>query len=82
MGELLIPYIRVGTTYYKIIERPQIFGGKITSLVKWSRETIIQDHGKKYIYEIPKYDGFCCIPNHLKYQKTIENFYNIIQLAS
>ena len=77
MGELLIPYIRVGTTYYKIIERPQIFGGKITSLVKWSRETIIQDHGKKYIYEIPKYDGFCCIPNHLKYQKTIENFYNI-----
>ena len=77
MGELLIPYIRVGTTYYKIIERPQIFDGKITSLVKWSRETIIQDHGKKYIYEIPKYDGFCCIPNHLKYQKTIENFYNI-----
>ena len=77
MEELLIPYIRVGTTYYKIIERPQISGDKITSLVKWSRETIIQDHGKKYIYDIPKYDGFCCIPNHLKYQKTIKNFYNI-----
>ena len=77
MEELLIPYIRVGTTYYKVIERPQISGDKITSLVKWSRETIIQDHGKKYIYDIPKYDGFCCIPNHLKYQKTIKNFYNI-----
>lgn len=77
MEELLIPYIRVGTTYYKIIERPQISGDKITSLVKWSRETIIQDHGKKYVYDIPKYDGFCCIPNHLKYQKTIRNFYNI-----
>ena len=70
-------YIRVGTTYYKLIERPQISGDKITSLVKWSRETIVQDHGKKIIYDIPKYDGFCCIPNHLKYQKTIENFYNI-----
>jgi len=70
-------YIRVGTTYYKLIERPQISGDKITSLVKWSRETIIQDHGKKIIYDIPKHDGFCCIPNHLKYQKTIENFYNI-----
>lgn len=70
-------YIRVGTTYYKLIERPQISGDKITSLVKWSREIIIQDHGKKIIYDIPKYDGFCCIPNHLKYQKTIENFYNI-----
>ena len=77
MGELLIPYIRVGTTYYKIIERPQISGDKITTLTKWSREIIIQDHGKKIIYDIPKYDGFCCIPNHLKYQKTIENFYNI-----
>lgn len=77
MEKLLLPYLRVGTTYYKVIERPQISGDKITSLVKWSRETIVQDHGKKIIYDIPKYDGFCCIPNHLKYQKTIENFYNI-----
>ncbi|MDY3528934.1 DUF5906 domain-containing protein [Riemerella anatipestifer] len=77
MEKLLLPYLRVGTTYYKIIERPQISGDKITSLVKWSRETIVQDHSKKIIYDIPKYDGFCCIPNHLKYQKTIENFYNI-----
>ena len=69
-------YIRVGTIYYKLIERPQISGDKITSLVKWSRETIIQDHGKKIIYDIQKYDGFCCIPNHLNYQKTVENFYN------
>ncbi|CEN39875.1 conserved hypothetical protein [Capnocytophaga cynodegmi] len=46
-------------------------------MVKWSKETIIQDHGRKFIYDIPKYDGFCCIPNHLKYQKTIDNFYNI-----
>ena len=70
-------YIRVGTTYYKLIERPQISGDKITTLTKWSREIIIQDHGKKIIYDIPKYDGFCCIPNHLNYQKTVENFYNI-----
>lgn len=70
-------YLRVGTIYYKLIERPQISGDKITSLVKWSREMIIQDHGRKFIYDIPKYDGFCCIPNHLKYQKTIDNFYNI-----
>ena len=70
-------YIRVGTTYYKLIERPQISGDKITTLTKWSREIIIQDHGKKIIYDIPKYDGFCCIPTHLNYQKTVENFYNI-----
>ncbi|WP_018279747.1 primase-helicase family protein [Capnocytophaga cynodegmi] len=72
-----IPYIRVGTTYYKLIERPQISGDKVATLSKWSRETIIQDHGRKFIYDIPKYDGFCCIPNHLNYRKTIDNFYNI-----
>ena len=71
------PYIRVGTTYYKLIERPQISGDKTLTLTRWSRETIIHDHNKKYIFDIPKYDGFCCIPNHLNYQKTIENFYNI-----
>ncbi len=72
-----IPYIRVGTTYYKLIERPQISGDKTLTLAKWSRETIIHDHNKKYIFDIPKYDGFCCIPNHLNYQKTVDNFYNI-----
>ncbi len=72
-----IPYIRVGTTYYKLIERPQISGDKTLTLTKWSRETIIHDHNKKYIFDIPKYDGFCCIPNHLNYQKTVDNFYNI-----
>ena len=72
-----IPYIRVGTTYYKLIDRPQISGDKTLTLTRWSRETIIHDHNKKYIFDIPKYDGFCCIPNHLNYQKTIENFYNI-----
>ena len=71
------PYIRVGTTYYKLIERPQISGDKTLTLTRWSRETIIHDHNKKYIFDIPKYNGFCCIPNHLNYQKTIENFYNI-----
>lgn len=72
-----IPYIRVGTTYYKLIERPQISGDKISTLTKWSRETIVQDHSKKYIYDIPKFDGFCCIPNNLNYQQRIGNFYNI-----
>ena len=72
-----IPYIRVGTIYYKLIERPQISGDKTLTLTKWSRETIIHDYNKKYIFDIPKYDGFCCIPNHLNYQKTVDNFYNI-----
>ncbi|HFK5505995.1 primase-helicase family protein [Elizabethkingia anophelis] len=72
-----IPYLRVGTTYYKTIEKPLISGDKISILVRWNRETIITDHGKGYVSQLPKFDGFCCIPNHLNYQKIIDGFYNI-----
>lgn len=72
-----IPYLRVGTTYYKTIEKPLISGDKISILVRWNRETIISDHGKIYVSKVPKYDGFCCIPSHLQYQQIIQGFYNV-----
>ncbi len=72
-----IPYLRVGTTYYKTIEKPLISGDKISILTRWNRETIISDHGKIYVSKVPKYDGFCCIPSHLQYQQIIQGFYNV-----
>lgn len=71
-----IPYIRVGTSYFKIIEKPLISGDKVKVMVRWNRETIISDHGKTFVEKILKLDGFCCIPNHLDYNLIIENFYN------
>ena len=47
-----IPYLRVGTTYYKTIEKPLISGDKISILVRWNRETIISDCGKTYLSQI------------------------------
>ncbi|MCT3642176.1 hypothetical protein CMU11_08325 [Elizabethkingia anophelis] len=72
-----IPYLRVGTTYYKTIEKPLISGDKISILVRWNRETIISDHGKIYVSKVSKYDGFCCIPSHLDYKQIIDGFYNM-----
>ena len=72
-----IPYLRVGTTYYKTIEKPLISGDKISILVRWNRETIISDHGKTYVSSVPKFDGFCCIPEHLEYRQIVQGFYNI-----
>lgn len=71
-----IPYLRVGPTYYKTIEKPLISGDKISILVRWNRETIVSDHGKTYVLTVPKFDGFCCIPSHLQYQQIIDGFYN------
>ena len=72
-----IPYLRVGTTYYKTIEKPLISGDKISILVRWNRETIVSDHGKSYVSIVPKFDGFCCIPEHLEYRQIVQGFYNI-----
>jgi hypothetical protein len=72
-----IPYIRVGTTYYKVIEKPLISGDKTSVLVRWNRETIVSDHGKTYVSTVPKFDGFCCIPSHLEYRQIIQGFYNV-----
>ena len=72
-----IPYIRVGTIYYKVIEKPLISGDKTSVLVRWNRETIVSDHGKTYVSTVPKFDGFCCIPEHLNYQQIVQGFYNI-----
>ncbi|STD06786.1 hypothetical protein [Chryseobacterium carnipullorum] len=33
--------------------------------------------GKAFLSSIPKYDGFCCIPEHLDYQQIVRGFYNI-----
>lgn len=71
-----IEYIRVGTQYYKLVEAPTINGNVNEILVSWNIETIRQDHGKTFLASIPKFDGFTCIPNHLNFQSTCNNFYN------
>lgn len=71
-----IPYIRIGTSYYKKVLAPTISGDKIEILISWNIDTIKQDEGRDYIAVIPKYDGFTCIPNHIDYKQIYENFYN------
>jgi len=74
--DLDIPYIRVGTSYFKIIDKPLISGDKVKVMVRWNRETIISDHGKSFLSSVLKLDGFCCIPNHFGYEQIVHDFYN------
>ena len=71
-----IPYLRVGISYYKLVQAPTIAGHFNEILVHWNIETIKQDHGKAYLTKIPKYDGFTCIPNHIDFKQEYEHFYN------
>lgn len=70
------PYIRIGTTYYKIVQIPTLNGQFNETLIRWDLNTIIRDHQKKYIDDIECYDGSICFPNHLNFSKKIHGFYN------
>ncbi|MGB6152024.1 MAG: primase-helicase family protein [Pricia sp.] len=72
-----IPYLRVGTTYYKLVRIPTIAGHFNEQLVPWSEHAIKQDHGKDYLSKVPKYDGFACIPDHIAFKQEHHGFYNI-----
>lgn len=69
-------YLRIGTIYYKVVQKPLASGDRIEILLPWSVECIKQDHGKDFLSGISRYDGFCLVPAHLNYQRKIENFYN------
>ncbi len=72
----IIPYLRVGTSYYKLVQAPTIAGHFNEILVHWNIETIRQDHGKDFLGNVPKYDGFTCIPNHIDFNQEYKMFYN------
>ncbi len=72
-------YIRVGTTYYKIVEKPLLSGEMAKVRVVWSIETIRQDHGKDFISQIPKYDDFCIVSSHTRYQERVGNCFNLYE---
>ena len=69
-------YIRVGTSYYKLVQVPTISRHFNEQLVPWNEHTIKQDHGKDFLSKVPKYDGFACIPCHEGYQREHHGFYN------
>ena len=71
--------MRVGTTLYKIVNQPYANGGYEKRRVIWNNSTLRQDYGKNYLATVPKYDGFCTVPDHLNYRKEIDGFLNLYE---
>lgn len=72
-------YMRVGTTLYKVVNQPCASGGYEKRRVIWNNSTLRQDYGKNYLATVPKYDGFCTVPEHLNYRKEIDGFLNLYE---
>ena len=75
-------FIRVGTTFYKIVGQPRIDSGYVRKRITWNSKTLRQDHGKDYMAGIPKYDGFCTVPDHVGYQPVVGKFLNLYEPIS
>ncbi len=73
------PFVRVGTTLYKIVNQPRLSGGYVKKRIIWNNETLRQDYGKNYLANVPKYDGFCTVPDHVNYRQVIDNFLNLYE---
>ena len=73
-------FIRVGTTLYKLVNQPRLNGGYVKKRIVWNNETLRQDYGKHYLATVPKYDGFCTVPDHVNYHPIVDKFLNLYEL--
>lgn len=69
-------YLRIGTSYFKFVSRPNIDGEFKEVIIPWNRPTIVDDHGKDYLKKIDKYEGFIVKPSHIDYEPVFHKFYN------
>lgn len=72
-----IPYVRVGTDYFKVIQKDDRYGGTQTHLKNWKIEIIKRDHSNYLISQIPAFDDFIITPDNKNYQPIIKNCYNL-----
>ena len=69
----------MGTTLYKLVNQPRLNGGYVKKRIVWNNETLRQDYGKHYLATVPKYDGFCTVPEHVNYQPVVGKFLNLYE---
>ncbi len=70
-------YIRIGIDYFKVICKVDRYGIDRIELKKWSKQEIVQDHGKGVVHDCEKYDDFIIVPDNHDYQSSINGFYNL-----
>lgn len=73
-----IPYIRVGTDYYKKVNKPDRYGVNRIILKPWRKDEIKFDHkGVDILSLVHQYDDFTIAPNNIDYSPIHDNCYNL-----
>ena len=61
------------------MNQPRLNGGYVKKRIVWNNETLRQDYGKDYLATVPKYDGFCTVPDHVDYRPVVDKFLNLYE---
>jgi hypothetical protein len=70
-------FIRVGDDYFERIDAVSMNGNKLPIIEKRSRQTILDDFGKGFLKEIPKFKSFCNVPSYIDYKPVIDDSVNL-----
>lgn len=76
-----MPYIRVGSTYWIIFDKPQPDKTVRRVMKEWSKTTILDDlkgagESISLFHKIPKYLDYCLIPSHTNFEQEYLKCYN------
>lgn len=72
-----VPFIRVGTDYFKIIHKTNRYNVSCKKIKSWKKDEIREDYGKELLKDIPKFDDFTILPNNKFYKEFEGNCYNL-----
>lgn len=75
--EMEVPYIRVGTKYYKTFPVENRWKGNDITLGLWEKTAIVDDNSKAMLRLIPKFDTFVINPDNENHSRGIKNCYNL-----
>jgi hypothetical protein len=70
-------YIRVGDDYFELIESVSMHGKGYPVIEKRSRQTLMDDFGKAFLKEIPKFKSFCNVPDYINYKPVVKDNVNL-----
>lgn len=72
-----IPYIRVGTDYFKLITKKDRYGVERKVMKAWKKEEIKQDDGKNILNFVHRFNDFCIEPDNMNHQVSYNQCYNL-----
>lgn len=72
-----IPYIRVGSDYFKIINKKDRYGTLKKEIKPWKKDEVKQDIGAAMLNYIQKYDDFIMEPDNKNHSPVIGSCYNM-----